>query len=192
MLGLAVAGCAAEPEIDAASAGAGGSMNMAAAENPIVGGARMYASRSIVENAVNSNDHTTFVAAVQAADLTGTLQQEGPFTVFAPTNAAFDALPEGAVASLLQPENMDQLRRVLAYHVVPANAASSDIGRMIAMGGGAHPVETASGDRLLLRMTPSGDINVTDEQGRTATVTISDVRQSNGVIHVVEGVLLPR
>lgn len=190
LVGLAAAGCAPEGGMSARmSADPAG---VAAAENPMVGGAPMYASRDIVENAVNSADHTTLVAAVQAADLAAALKREGPFTVFAPTDAAFDALPEGAVASLMEPANRDELRRVLAYHVVPANALSSDIGRMIAMDGGAHPVQTLSGDRLVLRMDPSGDITVTDEQGRTATVTIADVRQSNGVIHVVDRVLLPQ
>lgn len=162
----------------------------ALAENPMVGGAEMSAERNIVENAANSADHTTLVAAVQAADLVETLQGEGPFTVFAPVNAAFEALPEGTVDTLLQPENRDQLVEVLTCHVVAAEAMSDAIAQMIADEGGSHAVETVGG--CTLRAEMNGDsITLTDETGGVATVTIADVAQSNGVIHVIDRVLLP-
>lgn len=162
----------------------------ALAENPMVGGAPMYADKNIVENAVNSADHTTLVAAVQAAGLVETLSGEGPFTVFAPTNDAFAALPEGTVETLLMPENKDQLVKILTCHVVAANALSDAIAGMIADDGGAHPVPTVGGCTLSAQM--NGDmITLTDETGGVATVTIADVVQSNGVIHVIDRVLLP-
>ena len=161
-----------------------------AMENPTVGGAPMMADMNIIENALNSPIHTTLVAAVQAAGLVETLQGEGPFTVFAPTDEAFAALPEGTVENLLKPENKDELVKVLTCHVVAANAMSEAIGGMIADDGGAHPVPTVGGCTLTARM--DGDtITLEDEQGRTATVTTADVVQSNGVIHVIDGVLLP-
>lgn len=164
---------------------------VAAAENPMVGGAAMYDSKTIVENAVNSADHTTLVAALQAAGLVETLSGEGPFTVFAPTNAAFDALAAGTVDDLLKPENKDMLVKVLTCHVVAANALSDAIMGMIADDGGKHPVPTVGG--CTLQATMDGDwIKLEDERGRTATVTIADVRQSNGVIHVIDTVLLPK
>jgi uncharacterized surface protein with fasciclin (FAS1) repeats len=156
-----------------------------------VGGAPMYPSKNIVENAVNSKDHTTLVAAVQAAGLVETLQGAGPFTVFAPTNAAFEKLPAGTVEMLLKPENKDALVNVLTYHVVAADAMSDAIGKMIADDGGEHPVKTVSGGTLIAKM--NGDkITLTDENGNVATVTIADVKQSNGVIHVIDTVLLPK
>jgi transforming growth factor-beta-induced protein len=158
--------------------------------NPMVGGAPMLAERNIVENAVNSADHTTLVAAVQAAGLVETLSGEGPFTVFAPTNAAFDKLPDGTVDTLLMEENKDQLTTVLTCHVVAANAMSDAIMGMIADDNGTHPVPTVGGCTLDAKM--DGDnITLTDEQGNVATVTIADVRQSNGVIHVIDTVMLP-
>ena len=161
-----------------------------AQDNPMVGGAAMFADRNIIENAVNSADHTTLVAAVQAAGLVETLSGEGPFTVFAPTNAAFEALPEGTVASLLLPENKDQLTKILTCHVVAADAMSDAIMGMIADDGGTHPVNTVGGCVLQAQM--DGDtITLTDETGGVATVTIADVDQSNGVIHVIDKVLLP-
>lgn len=162
----------------------------ALAENPMVGGAPMYETRNIVENAVNSADHTTLVAAVQAAGLVETLQGEGPFTVFAPTNAAFEKLQAGTVETLLKPENKDQLVKVLTCHVVAANALSDAIKGMIADDGGMHPVPTVGGCTLKAKMDGDG-IVLEDERGRTARVTIADVRQSNGVIHVIDTVLLP-
>jgi len=159
-------------------------------ENPMVGGAPMFADKTIVENAMNSADHTTLVAAVQAAGLVETLMGEGPFTVFAPVNAAFDALPAGTVETLLMPENKDQLVKILTCHVVAANAMSDAIAGMIADDMGAHPVETVGGCVLTAKM--EGEmITLTDETGGVATVTIADVAQSNGVIHVIDRVLLP-
>ena len=158
--------------------------------NPMVGGAPMYANKTIVENAVNSADHTTLVAAVQAAGLVETLSGEGPFTVFAPTNEAFGMLQAGTVDTLLKPENKAALQKVLTCHVVATNALSDAISGMIADDGGMHPVPTVGGCTLQARM--DGDkIELTDERGRTAHVTIADVRQSNGVIHVIDTVLLP-
>ena len=159
-------------------------------ENPMVGGAAMFADKNIVENALNSADHTTLVAAVKAAGLVETLQGEGPFTVFAPVNAAFDALPEGTVETLLKPENTEMLTKVLTCHVVAADAMSEAIRGMIDDDGGKHPVPTVGG--CTLQATYDGDnIWIEDEQGNMATVTIADVKQSNGVIHVIDKVLLP-
>jgi uncharacterized surface protein with fasciclin (FAS1) repeats len=161
-----------------------------AADNPMVGGAPMFETRNIVENAVNSADHTTLVAAVQAAGLVETLQGEGPFTVFAPTNAAFAMLPEGTVESLLQPANLDQLQQILTCHVVPTRALWGDIRGMVADDGGAHVINTVGGCQFTAYFT-NGAIQIEDGQGNRATVTIADVRQSNGVIHVIDHVLLP-
>ena len=162
----------------------------AQAANPMVGGAPMYADKTIVENAVNSADHTTLVAAVKAAGLVDTLSSEGPFTVFAPTDAAFDLLQKGTVESLLKPENKAALQKVLTCHVVAANAMSDAIQGMIMDDGGTHPVETVGGCTLQARME-DGTIELEDPRGRTADVTIADVAQSNGVIHVIDAVLLP-
>ena len=159
--------------------------------NPEVGGAAMYESKNIIENAVNSADHTTLVAAVKAAGLVETLQGEGPFTVFAPTNAAFEKLADGTVAALLEPEAKEQLTRILTCHVVAADAMSMVIKGMIDDDGGAHVVPTLGG--CMLKATYDGDmIMLEDENGRMINVTIADVEQSNGVIHVVDGVILPR
>lgn len=161
-----------------------------AAENPMVGGAAMYESKNIVENAVNSADHTTLVAAVQAAGLVETLQGEGPFTVFAPTNDAFGMLAAGTVEDLLKPENKEMLTKILTCHVVGAAAMSDAIAGMIADDNGTHPVPTLGG--CTLQATMDGDwIKLEDERGRVATVTVADVKQSNGVIHVIDKVLLP-
>ena len=158
--------------------------------NPMVGGAEMFADKNIVENAVNSADHTTLVAAVQAAGLVETLSGEGPFTVFAPTNDAFAALPAGTVEELLKPENKDQLTKILTCHVVAADAMSDAIMGMIDADSGKHPVPTVGG--CTLQATYEGDkIMLEDEMGNVATVTIADVDQSNGVIHVIDKVLLP-
>ena len=164
---------------------------IAFAENPMVGGAPMYESKNIIENAVNSKDHTTLVAAVKAAGLVETLQGDGPFTVFAPVNSAFEELPAGTVESLLKPENKDQLTKILTCHVVGANALSDAIGKMIADDGGDHPVKTLGGCVLQARMDGE-KITLTDENGTVATVTTADVKQSNGVIHVIDKVLLPK
>jgi uncharacterized surface protein with fasciclin (FAS1) repeats len=167
-----------------------GVSGVALAANPMVGGAPMFEEKDIIDNAVNSADHTTLVAAVQAAGLVETLKGEGPFTVFAPVNAAFEALPAGTVDTLLKPENKDALVKVLTCHVVAADAMSDAIGKMIMDDGGTHPVTTVGGCVLQAKM--DGDkITLTDEQGGVATVTIADVKQSNGVIHVIDKVLLP-
>jgi uncharacterized surface protein with fasciclin (FAS1) repeats len=157
----------------------------------MVGGAAMYPSKNIIQNAVNSKDHTTLVAAVKAAGLVDTLQGSGPFTVFAPTNEAFAQLPAGTVESLLKPENKDKLVKVLTYHVVPADAMASTIKQMIKDDGGKHTITTVSGGKLVAMM--KGDkIELWDENGGVATVTIANVKQSNGVIHVIDHVLLPK
>lgn len=161
------------------------------AANPMVGGAAMSADKTIVANAANSKDHKTLVAAVQAAGLVETLQGAGPFTVFAPTDAAFAKLPPGTVQTLVKPENKAKLTKILTCHVVAANALSPAIAKMIADDKGTHPVKTVGGCVLQAKMM--GDkITLTDENGNVATVTIADVRQSNGVIHVIDTVVLPK
>ena len=161
------------------------------AANPMVGGAEMDAMKPIAENASNAPNLTTLVAAAKAAGLVDTLAGEGPFTVFAPTNEAFEALPEGTVETLLKPENKDQLTKVLLSHVVPAKATSEAAMGMISDDGGRHNVTTASGDTITLGI--DGDsIIVFDESGNAATVTTADVMQSNGVVHVIDKVLLPK
>jgi uncharacterized surface protein with fasciclin (FAS1) repeats len=176
----------------ALSAAAGAALAAShAMENPMVGGAAMFADKTIVENAVNSADHTTLVAAVQAAGLVETLSGAGPFTVFAPVNDAFAALPAGTVEMLLKPENKAALTRVLTCHVVAADAMAAAIRGMIDADGGKHPVPTVGG--CTLQATYMGDkIMIEDEMGNVATVTIADVKQSNGVIHVIDKVLLPK
>lgn len=162
----------------------------AIAADPMVGGAPMLASKNIIENAANSKDHTTLVAAVKAAGLVQTLEGTGPFTVFAPTNAAFTALPAGTVDTLLKPENKPQLTKVLTYHVVPGKIDSKELERLIKAGGGKAMLKTAQGESLTA--TQAGTvITITDAKGGAAHVTIADVYQSNGVIHVVDKVLMP-
>lgn len=161
------------------------------AANPKVGGAPMYENKNIVENAVNSKDHTTLVAAVKAAGLVDTLEGKGPFTVFAPTNEAFAALPKGTVDTLLKPENKAKLVKVLTCHVVAANAMSKTIEKMIKDDKGTHDVKTVGGC-ILKAKDSMGKITLTDENGGVAHVTIADVKQSNGVIHVIDKVLLPK
>ena len=164
---------------------------VAARAQVTVGGAPMYASKDIIDNAVNSKDHTTLVAAVKAAGLVDTLKSPGPFTVFAPTNTAFSALPAGTVDTLLKPENKGQLTKVLTYHVVPGKMDAATLVKQIDAGGGKAMLKTASGGTLTA--TASGKtVSVTDESGGTSKVTIADVNQSNGVIHVVDKVLLPK
>lgn len=156
-----------------------------------VGGAPMYPSKNIVENAVNSKDHTTLVAAVKAAGLVETLQSAGPFTVFAPTNAAFDMLPAGTVETLLKPENKGTLTTVLTYHVVPGKLDSKAIAALIKKGNGKAELKTVSGGTLTASMQGK-DLILTDEKGGSSKVTIANVYQSNGVIHVIDHVVLPR
>ncbi len=162
-----------------------------AAMNPMVGGAEMFAEKNIVENAMNSKDHTTLVAAVAAAGLVDTLKSAGPFTVFAPTNDAFAALPAGTVDKLLMPDMKDTLTKVLTCHVVGAKALAADVMSMVKADGGMHKVMTVGGCELTLKL--DGDkVQIMDENGGIATVTIADVMQSNGVIHVIDKVLLPK
>jgi len=162
-----------------------------AADTVMVGGAAMYPTKNIIENAMNSQDHTTLVAAVKAAGLVETLEGKGPFTVFAPTNEAFAALPAGTVDTLLKPENKAELVKILECHVVAADATSAVVMKMIKDDGGKHEVTTVGGCKLWLQQSGS-TITVTDESGNTANVTIADVKQSNGVIHVINKVLLPK
>jgi len=166
------------------------SVTLAVSAQVVVGGAAMYASRTIVDNAVNSKDHTTLVAAVKAAGLVDTLKGPGPFTVFAPTNNAFAALPAGTVDTLLKPENKAALTKVLTYHVVAGRMDAAALLAAIKAGGGKAALKTVAGGSLWASM--SGDhVLLTDEKGDTASVTIADVMQSNGVIHVIDKVMLP-
>lgn len=164
--------------------------NVLAQMDPEVGGAAMYPSKNIIQNAVNSPDHTTLVAAVKAAGLVDTLEGPGPFTVFAPTNEAFAKLPAGTVDTLLKPENKRQLVEILTYHVVAGKVSSHELMSMIKKGGGMAKLKTVSGGMLTASLQ-DGKVILTDEKGGMATVTITDVNQSNGVIHVVDAVLLP-
>ena len=160
-------------------------------ENPMVGGAAMYPTKTIVDNAMNSADHTTLVAAVKAAGLVETLKGNGPFTVFAPTNAAFDQLPAGTVDNLLKPENKSMLTSVLTYHVVAGKYDSKALAKLIAKGKGKASLKTVNGGTLWAMMEGS-NIVLRDEKGGTSTVTTADVYQSNGVIHVINMVLMPK
>ena len=161
-----------------------------AAKNPMVGGAAMYPTKNIVQNAVNSKDHTTLVAAVKAAGLVDTLSGTGPFTVFAPTNAAFNKLPAGTVDTLVKPENKAMLTSILTYHVVAGRMTSADIANAIKAGGGKAVLTTVNGESLTAMMH-GGKLMLTDAKGGMSTVTIANVMQSNGVIHVVDTVLMP-
>lgn len=156
-----------------------------------VGGAPMYPTKNIIENAVNSKDHTTLVAAVKAAGLFETLQSAGPFTVFAPTNEAFSKLPKGTVESLLKPENLKTLQTILTYHVVSGRMSSLDIAKVIKIGKGKATLKTVSGGVLIASMKGK-DLVLTDENGNMSMITIADVNQSNGVIHVVNAVVTPK
>ncbi|MGI8705109.1 MAG: fasciclin domain-containing protein [Sphingomicrobium sp.] len=171
----------------------GGCMSMTPMDNTrlsYVGGAAMYPTKSIVGNAVNSPDHTTLVAAVKAAGLVDTLSSPGPFTVFAPTNAAFAKLPAGTVDTLLLPQNRAMLQSVLTYHVVPGRLTAADLMSMINAGGGQARLTTAEGGTLIARMM-GNRIMIVDEKGGMSHVTQGDVIQSNGVIHVVDTVVMP-
>lgn len=161
-----------------------------AAENPMVGGAPMSSKKDIVENASKSKDHTTLVAAVKAAGLVETLQGKGPFTVFAPTNEAFEKLPAGTVETLVKPESKKKLTSILTYHVVAGDYSGTKLMSAIKSGGGSAKLTTVNGEKL--SATTSGDsIKLTDSKGGTSMVTIADVVQSNGVIHVIDSVLMP-
>jgi uncharacterized surface protein with fasciclin (FAS1) repeats len=167
------------------------SATAAFAGNPMVGGADMYDTKTIVENASASADHTTLVAAVAAAGLVETLQGAGPFTVFAPVNAAFEALPAGTVDTLLMPENKETLTKVLTCHVVSGSVMSTAVAQMITDGGGSASIQTLGGCVLTAKMD-GAVLTLTDENGGVAKVTVADVMQSNGVIHVIDAVVLPK
>lgn len=189
---LALAGCSTMSEDGAMASGPGGAQASASTgNNPMVGGAEMFPTKNIVENAVNSADHTTLVAAVKAAGLVETLSGSGPFTVFAPTNDAFGRLAPGTVDTLLKPENKATLTKVLTYHVVPGNMSGTQIMAAIKSGGGTATLTTVEGEPLKAMMEGTS-IVLTDVNGNKSFVTQADVRQSNGVIHVVNGVLLPK
>jgi uncharacterized surface protein with fasciclin (FAS1) repeats len=164
----------------------------ALANTVMVGGQPMYPNKTIVENAVNSADHTTLVAAVKAANLVDTLQGPGPFTVFAPVNSAFAALPAGTVDTLLKPENKDMLVKVLTYHVVPGRITHDDLKAWIKKGGGMAELKTVSGGTLTAMWNGPSNIVIKDEKGDVADITVYDVLQSNGVIHSIDKVLLPK
>src|SRR5215470_8937279 len=156
-----------------------------------VGGAPMYPSKNIVQNAVNSKDHTTLVAAVKAAGLVDTLQSPGPFTVFAPTNTAFGKLPAGTVENLVKPENKATLTKILTYHVVPGRMTAASLMKAVKDGNGEAKLKTVEGEEIWVKQAGPGKLSITDAKGSTSLVTISDVLQSNGVIHVIDTVLLP-
>ncbi len=157
----------------------------------MVGGAAMFPTKNIIENAVNSKDHTTLVVAVKAADLVETLQSAGPFTVFAPTNAAFDKLPAGTVENLLKPESKKTLQTVLTYHVIAGRISAADVMEKIKAGGGKFMATTVAGTDLTFSLKGK-KVKIMDDNGGTAFVTIADVNQSNGIIHVIDKVLLPK
>jgi uncharacterized surface protein with fasciclin (FAS1) repeats len=156
-----------------------------------VGGAAMYPTKNIIQNAVNSKDHTTLVAAVKAAGLVKTLEGKGPFTVFAPTNEAFEKLPDGTVANLLKPENKTQLKNVLTYHVVAGDYSAAKLAKQAKAHGGKLDLKTVEGEHITVEGDNAGGWWVVDGKGDKAKITIADVNQSNGVIHVINGVLLP-
>ncbi len=156
----------------------------------MVGGAAMYPSKNIVENAVNSKDHTTLVAAVKAAGLVPTLQSAGPFTVFAPTNEAFGKLPAGTVENLVKPENKGKLTSILTYHVIAGKLDSKELMEKVKMGNGSTELTTVQGEKLTV-MQKGKNLMIKDSKGNTAKITIKDVYQSNGVIHVIDTVLMP-
>jgi uncharacterized surface protein with fasciclin (FAS1) repeats len=157
----------------------------------MVGGAPMYPSKNIVENAVNSKDHTTLVAAVKAAGLVDTLASPGPFTVFAPTNEAFEKLPAGTVETLVKPESKATLTKILTYHVVPGKLSAQDLADKVDQGGGKAALKTVEGDTLTVMRKGKSHLTLTDDKGDVATITIANVFQSNGVIHVINTVMLP-
>jgi uncharacterized surface protein with fasciclin (FAS1) repeats len=192
---LAACSPSADTETETAAPLTDASMEMAepapaASSNPSVGGAAMYADRDIVDNAVNSPEHTTLVAAVQAAGLVETLKGPGPFTVFAPVNAAFAALPAGTVEGLLAPEKKDDLTGLLTYHVVAGKLDATTLAAQIQAGNGSTTLTTVAGGTLTVKADADG-VTVTDANGNVANVTVADVMQSNGVIHVIDKVLMP-
>jgi uncharacterized surface protein with fasciclin (FAS1) repeats len=164
---------------------------VAGEKDPMVGGQAMYPTKNIIENAVNSSDHTTLVAAVKAAGLVETLEGTGPFTVFAPTNEAFNKLPAGTVDTLLKPENKVTLTKVLTYHVVAGRLSAHDLMKQIKEGNGTAQLTTVEGGKLWVTLHDGKHIELKDEKGGTAMVTIANVFQSNGVIHVIDSVVMP-
>jgi uncharacterized surface protein with fasciclin (FAS1) repeats len=164
---------------------------VAGSKNPMVGGQEMYPTKDIIDNAVNSKDHTTLVAAVKAVGLVDTLKGAGPFTVFAPTNEAFEKLPAGTVETLLKPENKATLTKVLTYHVVAGKISATDLKKMIKDGNGTAELATVEGGKLWATVHDGQHIMLKDEKGGTALVTIPNVFQSNGVIHVIDSVVMP-
>ena len=163
----------------------------AATRNPVVGGSEMFPSKNIIENALNSADHTTLVAAVKAAGLVETLEGSGPFTVFAPTNEAFNKLPAGTVDTLLKPENKAALAKVLTYHVVAGKWSAADLEKKMKEGKGTVELTTVEGGKLCVSLHDSQHLMLKDEKGGTALITIPNVFQSNGVIHVIDSVVMP-
>ena len=200
ILAMTTTACATygDDDMDTDMANAGMNDDMASAgmndgmrnDTMMVGGAQMYANRNIIENAANSPIHTTLVSAVQAAGLADTLSGPGPFTVFAPTNAAFDKLPAGTVNTLLQPANREQLTSILTHHVVPGTITAENLVDMIRQAGGPANLRTVEGGTLTARMA-GNNVIIVDEKGNTATVTQTDVMQSNGIIHVIDSVVMP-
>lgn len=188
---LTTASAAALAQVAVGTTAAVNAGGVAAGASVMVGGAPMLPTKDIIDNAVNSKDHTTLVAAVKAAGLVETLKGPGPFTVFAPTNAAFAALPAGTVDTLLKPENKAALSGVLTYHVVAGKLDAAALTKQITDGKGSATLKTVAGGTLTAKAA-GGKVTVTDEKGGTATVTIANVYQSNGVIHVVDKVLLPK
>ena len=191
MVAALLAGCSQAATPPATTAASQNSATDNTMSDPMVGGAAMSPQKNIIQNAVNSKDHTTLVAAVKAAGLVATLSGPGPFTVFAPTNEAFDALPPGTVSTLLKPQNKAELTKILTYHVVAGSLDTKALDAKIMAGGGKATLTTVEGEPLTVSMAPSGGIMLTDVKGDTAMVTIPDVYQSNGVIQVINHVLMP-
>jgi uncharacterized surface protein with fasciclin (FAS1) repeats len=189
--GLLVAIAATAIALGFAGTSASIGASMTAEKTVQVGGAPMYPSKNIIQNAVNSKDHTTLVAAVKAAGLVGTLEGTGPFTVFAPTNAAFNKLPPGTVENLVKPENKATLVKILTFHVVAGRLTAPALMKEVKDGGGMAKLKTVEGEELVVRQAGPGKLSVTDRKGAVSMITITDVLQSNGVIHVVDAVLLP-
>jgi uncharacterized surface protein with fasciclin (FAS1) repeats len=187
---LSTLACASAAALALALGLTAGTASFAAEKTVMVGGAPMYPSKNIVQNAVNSKDHTTLVAAVKAAGLVSTLEQPGPFTVFAPTNEAFKKLPAGTVESLLKPENKDKLKTILTYHVVPGRMTTKMLKEKVKEGHGKAMLKTVEGESLTV-MEKDGKLWIIDEKGDKAQITVSNVMQSNGVIQVINAVLLP-
>jgi uncharacterized surface protein with fasciclin (FAS1) repeats len=189
--GLLAATAATALALGFAVTGASLGASMTGEKTVQVGGAAMYPSKNIIQNAVNSKDHTTLVAAVKAAGLVDTLQGTGPFTVFAPTNAAFAKLPPGTVDTLVKPENKVTLTKILTYHVVAGRHTATALMKSVKDGGGMAKLKTVEGDELVVKQAGPGKLSVTDSKGGVSMITIADVLQSNGVIHVVDTVLMP-